>query len=369
MSEAMTGSYGDPGADRRTALRRVAQRVRARELDDATRQLATLLRAGIPLLQSLQTLSRSLTPALATVLDQVRRDVEGGSTLERALSRHPRVFDSLYRSLVAAGESGGLLDEMLDRVASYRERAGRLRSKVRAALVYPLAVMAVAGVAVGVILIWVVPTFAALFDRAGEALPMPTQLVIGLSDALLDHGVWAAVVLAAAGIVLAKALRDSPAAQRYAERVLLGAPLIGRVLQDAAAARWCRTLGMLLGAGVPLTDALETVGRVAGQHRLGEATRRIRRDTAMGQRLSPGMARSACFPAIAVQMTLVGEESGTLDRLLTKAAEALESAVEASVEQMTTLLEPAIMLILGVVMGGVIVALYLPVFRLGSTIA
>jgi type IV pilus assembly protein PilC len=127
MSEAMTGSYGDPGADRRTALRRVAQRVRARELDDATRQLATLLRAGIPLLQSLQTLSRSLTPALATVLDQVRRDVEGGSTLERALSRHPRVFDSLYRSLVAAGESGGLLDEMLDRVASYRERAGRLR--------------------------------------------------------------------------------------------------------------------------------------------------------------------------------------------------------------------------------------------------
>ena len=366
MTSASIGSR--PQSARRNALRGAGETVRTRALDGATRQLATLLRAGIPLAQSLQTLTRSQTPALATVFERVRCDVEAGMTLERALARHPRVFDSLYRSLVAAGESGGLLDGMLDRIASYRERAGRLRARVRAALVYPLAVMAVAGLAVGVILVWVVPTFAAMFDRAGEALPLPTQVVMNLSAALLSHGAWLALALAAAGLALRRALRASPAAQRRVERLLLQLPLLGRVLADAAAARWCRTLGMLLGAGVPLTDALGTVSQVAGQHRLADATRRIRRDTAMGRGLAPGMARSGCFPAIAVQMAMVGEESGTLDSLLGRAAEALEQAVEEAVEQMTTLLEPAIMLILGVIMGGLIVALYLPVFRLGSAI-
>lgn len=344
-------------------------RIRARELDDATRQLATLLRAGIPLVQALQTLARSQQGQLGHVLDRVRRDVESGATLEHALGRHPQVFDALYRSLVAAGELGGLLDTMLDRVASYRERATRLRTKVRSALVYPVAVLAIAAIAVGVILAWVVPTFRSMFDRSGSELPLPTQVVVALSDALLSHGPWAALAATCGAAWFARKLRASPTLQRRTELGLLRLPLLGRVLADAAAARWCRTLGLLLGAGVPLTDALDTVGRVADQHRLADATRRIRRDIAMGRRLAPGMASSRCFPGMAVQMAHVGEESGALDSLLGRAADALEQSVEETVGQMTTLLEPAIMLVLGVVMGGVIIALYLPVFRLGSAIA
>jgi len=344
-------------------------RVRPRELDEATRQLATLLQAGIPLVQSLQTLSRSHGGELGRVLDRIRRDIEAGSTLEHALARHPRMFDRLYRSLVAAGELGGLLDTMLERIAGYRERAGRLEGKVRSALVYPAAVMTIATLAVGVILAWVVPTFRSMFDRAGSELPLPTQWVVALSDLLLTSGPLLALFATISGIWFTRSLRDSPSLQRRAEGWLLRLPMLGRVLADAAAARWCRTLGMLLGAGVPLTDALDTVGRVSGQHRLADVTRRIRRETAMGQRLAPSMANSGCFPSVAVQMAQVGEESGALDRLLGKAAEALEQSVEDTVGQMTTLLEPAIMLILGVVMGGVIIALYLPVFRLGSAVA
>ena len=366
MREAAIHHRAGRRPDARHATR---PRIRPRDLDVATRQLATLLRAGIPLVQSLLTLSRSQRHALGEVLDRVRRDVEAGVTLERALGRHPGVFDDLYRSLVSAGEIGGLLDTMLERIAAYRERTGQLRSKVRSALVYPVAVAVVASLAVGVILIWVVPTFRTMFERAGEDLPWPTQLVISLSDGLLAHGPWMVAVLMAAGFWSGRALRASTTLQRRAEGGLLRLPLLGRVLTDAAAARWCRTLGLLLGAGVPLTEALQTVGRVAGRHRLADATLRICRDTAAGQRLSPGMARSGCFPPIAVQMVTVGEESGTLDSLLVKAAESLEQSVEDNVAQMTTLLEPAIMLILGVVVGGVIVALYLPVFRLGSTIA
>ena len=344
-------------------------RVRPRELDDATRQLATLLRAGIPLVQSLQTLSKSQGGELGRVLDRVRRDVESGATLEGALARFPRVFDAPYRSLVAAGELGGLLDTMLERIASHRERAAKLRGKVRSALIYPAAVLTIAAGAVGVILAWVVPTFRAMFDRAGSELPLPTQVVVALSDGLLNWGLWGLLLTILSGLWFARTMRHSPTLQRSTEAGMLRLPLIGRVLADAAAARWCRTLGMLLGAGVPLTDALETVGRVSGQHRLGDCTGRIRRDTAMDQRLAPGMARSGCFPAVAVQMVHVGEESGALDGLLGKAADALEQSVEQTVGQMTTLLEPAIMLVLGVVMGGVIIALYLPVFRLGSAVA
>ena len=343
--------------------------MRPRDLDEATRQLATLLQAGIPLVQSLQTLARSRGGELGRVLDSVRRDIEAGSTLEYALAQHPRVFDGLYRSLVAAGELGGLLDTMLERVAGYRERSSRLRGKVRSALVYPTAVLTIAAAAVGVILVWVVPTFSAMFDRAGSELPLPTQWVVALSELLLTQGPLLALLLIGAGVWLARNLRGSPGLQRKVEGWLLRLPLLGRVLADAAAARWCRTLALLLGAGVPLTEALDTVGRVSGQHRLADNTRRIRRDTAMGQRLAPGMARSGCFPSVAVQMAHIGEESGALDSLLAKAAEALEQSVEEAVGQMTTLLEPAIMLVLGVVMGGVIIALYLPVFRLGSAVA
>ena len=344
-------------------------RVQSRDVDAATRQLATLMRAGIPLAQALRTLAQSHGDALGRVFERVRRDIEAGSTLEHALAGHPRVFDGLYRSLVAAGELGGLLDVMLERIACHRERTSRLRSKVRSALVYPCAVLTIASAAVGVILVWVVPTFGAMFDRAGSELPLPTQWVVAASESLLHHGPTLLLLLGLAAAWLLFALRRSPRIQRLAEGCLLRIPKLGVVLTEAAAARWCRTLGLLLGAGVPLTDALDTVGRVSGQHRLADDTRRIRRDIAMGQRLAPGMARSPCFSAVAVQMAEIGEESGALDNLLGKAAEFLEQSVEEAVTEMTTLLEPAIMLILGIVMGGVIIALYLPVFRLGSAVA
>ena len=344
-------------------------RIKDRQLDDMTRQLATLLRAGVPLVQGLQTLARSQGGDLGPVLDRLRRDIESGATLEQAMARHPRVFDALYRSLVAAGELGGLLDTMLERIADHLDKAGRLRSKVRSALVYPAAVLTVATLSVGVILAWVVPTFSAMFERSGAELPLPTQVVVAFSDALLGYGIWILLGGMAGCMGLARAMRRSPDLQRRAEVWLLRLPLLGRVLREAAAARWCRTLGLLLAAGVPLTDALDTAARTAGQHRLADATQRIRRNTAAGQRLSPGMAESGCFPAVAVQMAHVGEESGTLDSLLAKAAEGLERSVEDAVGQMTTLLEPAIMLVLGVVVGGVIISLYLPVFRLGAAVA
>jgi type IV pilus assembly protein PilC len=340
-----------------------------RHLDEATRQLATLLHAGLPLVQALRLLARSQSGATGTALGRVRRDIEAGLTLGQALARHPGVFDTVYCSLVAAGELGGLLEPMLERIANHRERAGQLRGKVRSALVYPAAVMVVAGLSIGVILAWVVPTFQSMFEQAGATLPVPTRIVVAASDALVHHGIWLGLVAAIAVPTFIWRWRMSPGLQRGVESLMLRLPLLGRVLSEAAAARWCRTLGMLLGAGVPLTDALATVGRVAGQHRLADATRRIRRDTAMGERLAPGMARSRCFPELALQMAHIGEESGTLDSLLLKAAEGLEQSVEATVAQMTTLLEPAIMLVLGLVMGGVIIALYLPVFQLGSAVA
>lgn len=344
-------------------------RITARRLDHATRQLATLLGAGIPVVQALQALARSQGGALGRLLDDVRRDIETGLTLERALARRPLAFDATYCSLVAAGELGGKLDSVLGQIAGHRERAARLRGKVTSALVYPAAVTGVATLAVGVVLAWVVPTFGTMFEQAGEALPLPTRVVIALSDALLAHGPWLVAGIALAACLLLRALRSSARLQARVEGWLLRLPLLGRVLAEAAAARWCRTLGMLLGAGVPLADALGTVGRVSGQHRLAEATRRIRRDTASGRRLAPEMTRSGCFPAVALQMVRIGEESGTLDTLLGRAAEDLEQSVEETVARMTTLLEPAIMLVLGVAMGGVIIALYLPVFRLGSAVA
>lgn len=344
-------------------------RVSSREIDAATRQLATLLRAGIPLAQALQTLARTSDEGLRRVFSGVRRDIEAGSTLERALARHPSVFDALFRSLVAAGELGGLLDTVLERIASHRERGSWLREKVRSALVYPLAVLAVASLSVGVILVWVVPGFQTLFERAGAELPLPTRTLIALSEAVLGQGIWIVLAVAGAGLLFTRRLRASAHLQRRAEAWLLRLPLLGGVLADAAAARWCRTLAMLLAAGVPLHDALETVARVSGQHRVAMATEGIRRDVAEGRRLAPGMSHSGCFPPLAVQMVEVGEESGTLDTLLAKAAETLEQRVEQAVGRMTTLLEPAIMLVLGIVMGGVIIALYLPVFRLGTAIA
>lgn len=344
-------------------------RISRPQVDTATRQLATLLRAGVPLVQSLHTVSRSQRGDLGRVLERVRHDVESGVALDRALGRHPHVFDGLFRSLVTAGELAGMLDGMLERIADHRERSSRLRSKVRSALVYPLAVMAVAALSISVILVWVVPTFATMFERSGAELPWPTRLVMGLSDALLAYGVGLAIGATLGGVWLLRRLQHSPPLQRRMESIALALPVLGQVLVDAAAARWCRTLALLMAAGIPLTEALDTVGRVAGQQRLSEVTQRIRRDTAMGLRLAPGMARSGCFPAIAVQMVDVGEEAGALDALLAKAAESLERSVEERVGQMTTLLEPAIMLVLGIVMGGVIIALYLPVFGLGSVVA
>jgi len=352
-----------------TRPNRLAERISSGQIDAATRQLATLLRAGIPLAQALQTLARTSDGGLRGVFAGVRRDIEAGSTLEHALARHPSVFDALFRSLVAAGELGGLLDTVLERIASHRERGSWLRDKVRSALVYPLAVLTVAVLSVGVILVWVVPGFQALFDRAGAELPWPTRVLILLSAVLLDHGIWILLALAMGGIALTGRLKRSPALQQRAEGWLLRLPLLGKVLADAAAARWCRTLAMLLAAGVPLDDALKTVARVGGQRRLTAATQNIRHDVAAGRPLAPGMARSGCFPVLAVQMVEVGEESGTLDTLLARAADTLEQRVEQAVARMTTLLEPAIMLVLGVVMGGVIIALYLPVFQLGTAIA
>jgi type IV pilus assembly protein PilC len=236
------------------------------------RQLATLLRAGVPLVQGLHTLARSKSNDFGRVLERLRRDIESSATFEQALARYPRLFDAVYRSLVATGELGGLLDTMLERIADHRDKAGRLRRKVRSALIYPAAVLTVATLSVGVILAWVVPTLSAMFERSGAELPLPTQVVVAFSDALIGCGTGILLGGVFGCMGLAQAIRRSPGLQRRAEDCLLYVPLHGHVLHESAAARWCRTLSLLLAAGVPLTDALDTAARTAGQHRLADAT-------------------------------------------------------------------------------------------------
>lgn len=334
-----------------------------------TRQLATLVRASVPLLQSLDLMARGQgSPVVQRLALQLRQAVATGQQLSSAMARHPHSFPPLYRQLVAVGESAGMMDHALERLALHEEKACALRRQIRAALMYPAVVMVVATAVVALILGMVVPTFESVFASFGAELPWPTRAVVAASQALVAAW-WPALLAMAAGIGLARwLLRRFRAVQRLADAALLRLPLVGTLINNALLARWARTVSTLSGAGIPLVDALGSVALAAGNRVFEDATRQLQREVSTGQRLSQAMQAAGVFGPMPVQMAQVGEESGSLDALLGKTAELLESEVDEGVKGLSKLLEPVIIVILGAVIGAIVVALYLPIFQLGSVV-
>jgi type IV pilus assembly protein PilC len=346
-------------------------RVRPNDLSLMTRQLAALLRAGLPLLQSLDMLSRSLPSlSLTEVMQQVRNDVASGTALHDALAMHPAQFSSLYISMVQAGESAGILDAMIERLAHTLENNDALRSRVRSALMYPIAVL---GVAIGVlvlILVWVVPVLQDVFKSFGAELPWPTQMVLALSEGLSSSGP-VAMVLVLFGVWgwQSAQQKNTPSATRmrlWRDNWLLKLPVLGALLETAVVARWAQTLSALLAAGVPLTEALGPVAQACDQAVYERLTLQLQRQVAQGSRLSEGMAQSGRFAPMIVQLCATGEETGALDPLLARAGELMETELDDRVNGLSSLLEPLIIVVLGGLIGGILVAMYLPIFRLGQ---
>jgi type IV pilus assembly protein PilC len=342
-------------------------RVRPSDLSLMTRQLAALLRAGVPLLQSLDMLSRSLTSvALLNIVQQVHNDVASGSALHEALARHPAHFTRLYTSMVQAGESAGILDTMMERLAHTLEKNEALRSRVRSALVYPTAVMGVAISVLMLILVFVVPVFEDVFKSFGAELPWATQIVVALSDGLSASGPVAVVVALLclwfwqrpqAGQAQFKAAKD---------RWLLKLPMLGPLMGTAVVARWAQTLSALLSAGVPLAEALGPVAQACDHSVYEGVTLQLQRQVTQGSRLSEGMAQSDRFPPMIVQLCATGEETGAMDQLLARAGGLMETELDDRVNGLSSLLEPLIIVVLGGLIGGILVAMYLPIFRLGQ---
>lgn len=343
------------------------RRITAKDIAIFTRQFAAMVKAGVPLLRGFDIVARGHANAsLTAVLLRIRADVEAGATLSAAFGQHPRHFDRLYCSLVEAGETAGMLDQMLERLALHLERTLALRSKIRAALMYPAVVVGTALLVLSVIMVFVIPAFHDVFRSFGADLPGPTLLLIATSEFLVRW--WPALLslLGAGTFAAAHALRRQPALQALRDRVLLGLPLFGPLIEKSCLARWTRTLATLHGAGVPMALALAAVRGAAGNRVYEEATDRIRRDVALGTSLALAMERSGAFPPLVLQMCAIGEESGAIDGLLSKAADFHESEVADLVSGLSSLLEPLIVLVLGLVVGGIVVALYLPIFQLGQ---
>lgn len=333
------------------------------------RQLATLIHAGVPLLAAMELLAKSQDHAAATqMLLQIRTDLQMGASLAQAMQQHPEAFDTLTCTLVAAGEQSGLLDVMLDRIAHYQEKMQAIKGKIRSALAYPIAILGIA-FAVSLLLLWlVVPAFEQSFSSFGAALPWPTQLMIDGSKTLRDHGLLASGLLGIAGFTVYRHWQTNPAWQTQTDVWLLGLPIVGSLFQKAALARWSQTLASLISAGIPLLDALGPAGDTAGNRCFVSASRKIRLQLQQGASLSTAMRQQAVFSALPIQMVAIGEESGALDDMLRKVADIYEREVNDLVSMLSSLLEPLMMVLLGLIIGGMVIAMYLPIFQLGNVL-
>lgn len=334
-----------------------------------TRQLATMLKSGVALLQSFDIVAKGHSnPAMSRLLFEIKSDVEQGSSLSQAFKKHPAYFDRLYCNLVAAGESAGILDTILDRLAVYREKILAIKGKIKAALFYPTAVIAVAIIVVSVIMIWVVPAFKDVFASFGAELPMPTKIVIAMSDTFVAY--WYVIVGIVAGIAtfIIYTFKRSPKMQMFFDRIILRVPIIGEIIQQAVIARWTRTLATMFSAGVPLVESLDSVAGACGNQVYSNATKRIQNEVSTGVSLAYAMGQVNVFPNMVLQMTAIGEESGSLDGMLSKVADFYEREVDDKVAALSSLLEPIIIVFLGVVIGGLVVAMYLPIFKLGQVV-
>jgi type IV pilus assembly protein PilC len=343
--------------------------IKQKDIAIFTRQLATMMKAGVPLLQAFDIVARGSTnPRLTRLLNEIRNDVETGTSLSAAFRKHPLHFDALYCNLVEAGEAGGILEALLDRLAIYQEKTLAIKSKIKSALMYPVAVMIVAFVVLTVIMIFVIPAFKEVFSSFGADLPAPTLFVIALSEFFVQW--WWAIFGALGGglYFFFQSWRRSEKMQKFMDRLLLKLPVFGNLIEKSVIARWTRTLSTMFAAGVPLVEALDSVGGASGNAVFAEATEQIQKDVSTGSALTTSMQSTNVFPTMVLQMASIGEESGSLDHMLGKAAEFYEDEVDEMVKGLSSLMEPIIIVILGGLIGGIVVSMYLPIFKLGSVV-
>jgi len=334
-----------------------------------TRQLATMMKAGVPLLQTFDIVGRGHdNPAVAKLLLDIKSDVETGSSLSQAFRKYPLQFDPLYCNLVAAGEQAGILESLLDRLAIYKEKMLAIKSKIKSALFYPVAIIVVAFVITAVIMIFVIPAFKEVFKSFGADLPAPTMIVIAISDVFIEW--WWAIFGSIFGGLYAffYSWKRSEAMQIAFDRLFLRLPIFGDIIRKSVIARWTRTLATMFSAGVPLVESLESVGGAAGNNVYKVATRQIQSEVSTGTSLTSAMQNSNLFPNMVIQMVAIGEESGALDSMLGKVADFFEAEVDDAVEAISSLMEPIIMVVLGTLIGGMVIAMYLPIFKLGAVV-
>jgi type IV pilus assembly protein PilC len=343
--------------------------IKPKDMAIFTRQLATMMKAGVPLLQAFDIVGRgNPNPSVTRLLNDIRTDVETGTSLSVAFRKYPLYFDALYCNLVEAGEAAGILDQLLDRLAVYMEKTEAMKSKIKSALMYPISVLVVAFVVTAVIMIFVVPAFKEVFSNFGADLPAPTLAVIAISEIFVKY--WWLIFGGIGGgfYFFMQSWRRNVKMQQFMDRLLLKMPIFGVLVDKSCTARWTRTLSTMFAAGVPLVEALDSVGGASGNWVYESATLKIQQEVSTGTALTAAMTNANLFPIMVLQMCAIGEESGSIDHMLGKAADFYEAEVDDMVAGISSLMEPIIIVILGTVIGGIVVAMYLPIFKLGQVV-
>ena len=348
---------------------RGGRKVTEKDITFFTRQLATMLRAGVPLLQAFEIVARGHSNArFARLMMDIKGKIEAGSSMSQAFREHPAQFDQLYCNLVAAGEASGTIDAILDRLATYKEKILAIKGKIKSALFYPISVIVVAVIVTWIIMVFVIPSFKKVFANFGADLPAPTLIVMAISEWVVAWWWLVAVILVGTFVGIGVMYRRSAVFKMGFDRLLLRIPVIGGILEKATIARWTRTLQTMFAAGVPLVESLDAVGGASGNAVFVAATKKIQTEVSTGTSLTNAMTNTGLFPTMVLQMTQIGEESGSLDNMLGKIADYFEREVDDSVAALSSLLEPIIIVFLGVVIGGLVIAMYLPIFKLGSVV-
>ena len=345
------------------------KRIKPKDIAIFTRQLATMMKAGVPLLQAFDIVGRgNANPSVTKLLNEIRADVETGTSLSAAFRKHPLYFDNLYCNLIEAGEAAGILEELLDRLAEYMEKTEAIKSKIKSALMYPTAVIIVAFVVFAVIMLFVIPSFKQVFTSFGADLPAPTLFVIGMSEFFVQ---WWWLIFGGIGggfYFFFQAWRRNERVQQFMDRMLLKMPIFGDLVEKSVIARWTRTLSTMFAAGVPLVEALDSVGGASGNSVYAIATEKIQQEVSTGTSLTVAMSNANIFPSMVLQMCAIGEESGSIDHMLGKAADFYEAEVDDMVAGLSSLMEPIIIVVLGTIIGGIVVSMYLPIFKLGQVV-
>ncbi|MDP2368956.1 type II secretion system F family protein [Rhodoferax sp.] len=343
--------------------------IKPKDMAIFTRQLATMMKAGVPLLQAFDIVGRgNPNPSVTKLLNDIRTDVETGTSLSVAFRKFPRYFDNLYCNLVEAGEQAGILDQLLERLAVYMEKTEAIKSKIKSALMYPISVLVVAFVVVAVIMIFVIPAFKQVFTSFGADLPGPTLVVMAISEVFVK---WWWLIFGGIGggfYFFMQAWRRSEKVQMFMDRLLLKMPIFGAMVDKSCIARWTRTLSTMFAAGVPLVEALDSVGGASGNSVYASATLKIQQEVSTGTALTTAMTNTNLFPSMVLQMCAIGEESGSIDHMLGKAADFYEAEVDDMVAGISSLMEPIIIVVLGVIIGGIVVSMYLPIFKIGQVV-